>query len=97
MELGEAIRLLRKEKRWSQTELAERSKCSMNTIRTIEIGKQFPYKYTIDNICAALNVSIVELLLVAISDEPESPNVKLKARELSEAIRRQANKKYNPQ
>lgn len=90
MELGETIRSLRKKKEMTQEMLADEAKVCINTIRRIESGKQFPYKYTIEQIVKALGVTISELLLLSLDDE--------KTREIRESIyNKVSNDKQDPQ
>lgn len=93
MELGKALRLLRKDKGISQKEMAEACGLSLNTIRNVEAGKQFPYKYTIDIWTKKLGTSSVEVLLLALSDEQSSQKVKECAEELADAIRNEIRNK----
>lgn len=69
MEIGIAIRLLRKEKKIKQKDLAKSCGISPNAFCNLEKSKSFPHKETLDKICAALNVPVSYLLLYAISGE----------------------------
>lgn len=74
MNLGSAIRLVRKEVGVTQAELAERSKLSQTSLSQIETGTKNPSTRTIKRICNALDVpeSLVYILGMNDTDVPES-------------------------
>lgn len=57
MTIGERIKLLRKEKKLTQTAFAERVKVSFGSISKLERGETNPSAQTIDLICREFNVS----------------------------------------
>lgn len=59
---GEAIQKLRKQKGWSQEELAERAKLDPKSIVQIENAKRNPTLKTLQKIASALDVSVSKLL-----------------------------------
>ncbi|HWK04731.1 MAG TPA: helix-turn-helix transcriptional regulator [Puia sp.] len=73
MNIGKAIRQLRKEKGLNQIELATKANLTQTALSQIENGKR-PGILTLQNIAAALEVSepLIYLLSTEISDVPES-------------------------
>lgn len=73
MDLGMAVKTLRKEFGYRQSEIAKRSNISITALYNIENGISFPSKETIDRICWALGVPVAYLLFYSIteSDLPE--------------------------
>lgn len=68
MDLGLAIKMLRKELGIKQAEIAKRSNISVTALWNIENGLTFPTKGTIDRLCAALGVPVSYLLFYSITD-----------------------------
>ncbi len=60
------IRELRKERGWTQQQLADASGVSRLTIGDVELGKQHPTTRTLERVASALGVSVADLV-----DEPE--------------------------
>ena len=60
--IGEKISQLRKEKAWSQEDLAERSGLSVRTIQRIENNGSRPRPFTLQTLASALDVDIATLL-----------------------------------
>ena len=56
MKLGEQIKLMRKKKGFSQKQLAEELGISANAMCSIENGKAWPSRNTMDAICGLLEV-----------------------------------------
>ena len=73
--LGREIRRLRKERRFNQTELAERAGVAMMTISRIERGEHDPHVRTLARIARALGVSVFHLLRSAgyVGEDEETP------------------------
>ncbi len=69
MELGTAIKLLRKNKGWTQKILSDKSGISVNALCQIEINYSFPKKETIKNICNSLGIPVAYLLLIPVKHE----------------------------
>lgn len=69
MDIGTAIKKLRKEKKISQKTLAEECQISVNALCQIENNISFPQKSTIRKICDALSIPTSYLLFFSISDE----------------------------
>lgn len=62
VQLGERIRVHRRRKKWTQTELAKEIGYSMNGIAKIERGESDPKFSALTKIADALEVELVELL-----------------------------------
>lgn len=69
MDLGNAIKTIRKQKKITQKQLAELCEISTNALCSIETGLSFPSKATISRICAALNIPESYLLFFSISED----------------------------
>ena len=76
MNLGQTIKMVRKEKGMSQKELAQKSGLTCNALCTIEKDKSFPHKNTIISICKVLNISVGYLLLASLTED-DIPEEKL--------------------
>ena len=83
MDLGNAIKTLRKQKKITQKQLAELSEISTNALCSIETGQSFPSKATISRICASLNIPESYLLLFSISEDDIPEDKKAKYHELN--------------
>ncbi|HKL58750.1 MAG TPA: helix-turn-helix transcriptional regulator [Sphaerochaeta sp.] len=62
MMIGEAIRQLRLARNMTQQELMDRAFLTRSQIHYIEKNKRTPRKQTLENISAALGISLFELL-----------------------------------
>jgi transcriptional regulator with XRE-family HTH domain len=60
--LGQKIRKLRKERRMSQTELAEKAGVALMTISRLERGEHDPHVRTLWHIAKGLGVPLFELM-----------------------------------
>lgn len=69
MNIGNAIKVLRKKKGYSQKQLADMCGISVNALCQIEVNNSFPQKATIKSLCEALNIPTSYLLFFCISDE----------------------------
>lgn len=69
MDLGNAIKTLRKELGYNRTEIAKRSDISVTALYNIENGLSFPAKETIDRLCSALGVPVAYLLFYSITED----------------------------
>ena len=69
MDLGQAIKTLRKMKGISQKRLAEAAGISANALSSIERDEAWPTKTTINLICDALEVPTSCLLFASITEE----------------------------
>lgn len=79
MEIGQAIKKLRKEKGFGQKDLADKCDISVNSLSQIEIGNTFPKQDNLKKVCDALGVPVAYLLLSTLDDEefPEGKRVVL--------------------
>jgi len=87
MDLGTAIKTIRKHKGLSQKDLAELCGLSVNGLCQIEINNTFPQKSTIRQICSALNIPVSYLLFFSISDDDLPEDTKKTFNALSSSIR----------
>lgn len=74
MDLGSAIKILRKHRGISQKALADMCGLSTNSICSIENNSSFPSKSSFDKICKALDMPSAYIFLFAITEDdiPES-------------------------
>lgn len=76
MDLGKAIKTVRKRKGIKQKELANLCGISANAMVSIETNKSFPHKITIRKICEVLDIPVAYLLFFCITDEDIPENSK---------------------
>jgi transcriptional regulator with XRE-family HTH domain len=76
--LGNNIRNLRKERKWTQEQLAEKADISVPYMTQIELGRKQASLDTVENIAKALSVSIDELFRSAPSSN-KNINASLKS------------------
>lgn len=60
--LGQALRKLRTERGWSQSELALRAQMDRNYLSLIELGRNSPSVRMLVRLCAALDVHAADVL-----------------------------------
>ena len=82
MDLGNAIKTLRKQKKITQKQLAELCEISTNALCSIETGQSFPSMSTIAKICGSLNVPESYLLLFSITEDDIPEGKKIRDAEL---------------
>ena len=87
MELGNAIRSLRKKKNITQKQLATLCDLSANALCNIESGESFPTKKTITKICQALEIPESYLLLFSITEDDIPEEKRILYRTLCEPLR----------
>ncbi len=87
MDIGTAIKLLRKEKGIGQKQLAEMCEISVNALSQIEINASFPQKNTIRKICESLDIPISYLLFFSISEDDVPEDKKIVFNSLNIAIK----------
>lgn len=87
MEIGTAIKLLRKKRNLKQKQLAEMCDISVNALSQIELNASFPQKNTLDKICEALDYPISYLLFFSISEEDIPKEKRLVFNSLISAIK----------
>ena len=69
MDLGNAIKSLRKELKISRKDLAARCNISITALYNIENNLSFPSKDTINGICSALGVPVSFLMFYSLTEE----------------------------
>ncbi len=69
MDLGTALKTLRKELNVSRTELKKRSGLSTTALYNIENNLSFPSKDTIEKLCSSLNIPVSYLMFYSITEE----------------------------
>ncbi|MBF9255645.1 helix-turn-helix transcriptional regulator [Pontibacter sp. 172403-2] len=77
MNIGSAVKTLRKKKGYSQKEFAERCGLSVNALCQIETNASFPQRATINRICDELSIPDSYLLFFSV-DEQDIPEGKRK-------------------
>lgn len=87
MELGTAVKTLRKKRKIGQKELAEKCDISVNALSQIETNVSFPHKKTIDKICMALDIPLSYLLFFSISEEDIPEEKKVVFNSLNSAVK----------
>lgn len=88
MEIGTAIKTLRKQKGMGQKELADLCDISVNALSQIELNSSFPQKNTIKKICEAFNIPTAYLLLFSMSDEDVAADKKSTFNFLNDALKK---------
>jgi XRE family transcriptional regulator, regulator of sulfur utilization len=73
MEIGKAIKELRKRKGYSQKEFALKVRLSTNALCQIEKGNVFAKKETLKAICENLEISVGYLILSCLDETDVSP------------------------
>lgn len=69
MDLGNAIKSLRKELKISRKELASKSEISITALYNIENNLSFPSKDTIHSLCKSLGVPVSYLMFYSLTEE----------------------------
>ena len=69
MDLGSAIKSLRKEMKISRKELAARCRISVTALYNIENNLSFPSKDSINGICSALGIPVSYLMFYSLTEE----------------------------
>ena len=77
MDVGQAIKTLRRKRGLTQAQLAGRICMSANSVSSLELGKAFPPRATVERICSALDVPVAYFLMASIEecDFPESKSI----------------------
>lgn len=68
MNIGRALKEIRKEKGLSQRQLSEGTGISQTAISQFESGKRDPHKTTVNTILTFLNVPVAYVVLLSIDD-----------------------------
>lgn len=69
MDLGNAIKTLRKEKKITRTDLAKRSNISITALYNIENNLSLPTKDTLDKLCDGLGIPVSYLMFFSITED----------------------------
>lgn len=69
MDIGTAIKTIRKQKKLGQKDLSDATGLSVNSISQIELNATFPQKKNIAKICEALDIPVSYLLFFSITEE----------------------------
>ena len=69
MDIGQAIKKLRLQHNMTQTQLGERCGMSTNAVSSLETGKAFPPKATIERMCEAFDIPQSYLLMASIEEQ----------------------------
>ena len=69
MNVGDAIKNIRKKKGLTQKELAQRCGLSANAMCAIEKNESIPTRESIDNICKAMDIPTSYLLFFSVTEE----------------------------
>lgn len=80
MNIGQAIRMLRKQKDLSQGELSKAAGITQTTMSQIETGAKRPGDGTLHKICTVLETAVIDIYILAMedSDFPRSKRAKYK-------------------
>lgn len=81
--LGDNIKKLRKQKAWSQSELAEKASITLTHVNRLETGKYNPSIDVVLRLAQALDVSLDQLVL----DNLDDVSVQVENKSLAERIR----------
>lgn len=81
MDIGQAIKTLRLERDMTQAQVAERIGMSVNAVSSLELGKAFPPKATIERLCGVFGIPQSYLLVASIEEDdlPEEKRVLYRA------------------
>jgi transcriptional regulator with XRE-family HTH domain len=81
MNIGQAIKILRQKNGMTQPQLAAKCGISTNALCSLETGKSYPAKATIEKLCQALCIPQAYLLVSSIQEDdfPEEKRVLYRA------------------
>ena len=81
MNIGQAIKQLRDKRGMTQLQLAELCGMSTNAISSLELGKTYPPKATVERLCQVFGISqaLFNLSTIEESDFPEEKRVLYRA------------------
>lgn len=81
MDVGQAIRTLRLKHNMTQSQLAERIGMSTNALCSLETGRTYPPKSTVERLCDAFGISpaLFQLSVIGEEDFPEEKKVLYRA------------------
>lgn len=87
MDIGQAIKELRVKQGMTQGQLADRCGMSTNAICSLETGKAYPPKSTVDKLCEAFGIPQSYLLMASIEEEDIPEDKRVLYRALLEPLR----------
>lgn len=87
MDLGTAIKTIRKQKKLTQKQLASECEISTHALCNIERGETFPSKNTISKLCKALAIPESYLLLFSLTEDDVPEDKKVLFRTLCEPLK----------
>lgn len=87
MDIGQAIKILRMKSGLTQSQLAEQVSMSTNSICSLETGKTYPSKCTVDRLCKAFGIPPSYLLLSALEEGDVPDDKRVLYRALVEPLR----------
>lgn len=87
MNIGQAIKILRRKRNMTQGDLASRIGMSVNAVSSWEVGKSNPPKESIKLICDAFHVPVSYLLLSTVEEKDFPENKRLLYRVLLETLK----------
>lgn len=95
MDVGQAIKTLRKKQGMSQVQLAEKCGMSVNGVSMIENGQRFPQNSTVEKLCQAFGIPQSYLMLAAIEEDDMPEEKRVLYRALVEPLRDELLEKPN--
>lgn len=87
MNIGQAIKILRRKRNMTQGDLASRIGMSVNAVSSWELGKSNPPKDSIKLICDAFHVPVSYLMLSTVEEKDFPENKRLLYRVLLESLK----------
>lgn len=87
MDIGNAIKTLRMKQGWTQGQLAEKCGMSTNAVSSIETGKAYPPKNTVERLCQVFGIPTSYLLMQSIEEEDFPEDKRVLYRALLEPLR----------
>ncbi|MDO5858989.1 helix-turn-helix transcriptional regulator [Myroides odoratimimus] len=88
MNLGKAIRSIRKERKLTQADVASKAGLSITALSQIEKGESQPQKNTLESICSVLGVTKNHIFFMALDVEDISDERKVAFNVLYEPLRK---------
>ena len=89
MDIGQAIKTLRKKHGLTQEQLAEKCGLSVNAICAIETGRTWPPKATVERLCSAIGVPHTYLMMTTIEEDDFPEEKRVLYRALLEPLRQE--------
>ena len=89
MDVGQAIRVLRRERGMTQSQMGASCCMSANALSALETGKSFPPRATVERICKACDVPVAYFLMACIEEEDFPEDKRILYRTQLEPLRRE--------